>query len=99
MNDNDDRTPDITVKGEGFTTIYQFEAKTDDAMEWIKQNVVIPEYMWLGSRRFIVEHRYMPPIVAGMIENGFNVLHENTRLYCCITEAGYISVGNALFRG
>lgn len=50
-------------------TVFGLEPITEEAKQWIKDNVETEPYQWLGNV-LVVEHRYIADIVAGMIEDG-----------------------------
>ena len=50
-------------------TVFRLEPRTDEARDWIKENVQYEPYQKLGNA-LVVEHRYVADIVAGMMEAG-----------------------------
>lgn len=66
-----DTTADITVQSDG--TITTFYAHSDEAREWIEENVEVPDYMSLRGGGFHCESRYADDIHSGMIDAGLEV--------------------------
>jgi hypothetical protein len=54
---------DVLVTNEG--TIWMFTPLTDEAKEWVKENVPTESWQWMGNS-FCCEHRYAPDLVEGM---------------------------------
>ena len=48
-------------------TIFYLTPRTDEARNWIEENVHYESYQILGNS-VVVEHRYIADIVAGMME-------------------------------
>jgi len=53
-------------------TIVQVIATSDEAKDWIDENVEAPAYMWNGTV-LNIEHRFAGDILAGMIESGLEI--------------------------
>ena len=53
-------------------TVFCLTPRTDEAKNWIKENVQYESYQMLGNS-VAVEHRYIADIVAGMTEVGLVV--------------------------
>ena len=53
-------------------TVFRLEPITDEAKDWIEENVHYESYQMPGNF-VIVEHRYIADIVAGMREAGLVV--------------------------
>lgn len=62
---------DIEIENHG--TLYLFRLHTDEAREWVEQNVEVPDYMWRGKDVFACEHRYAESLTNGMISAGLDV--------------------------
>ena len=60
-------TADFEVLDHG--TIVQVIALTEEATDWINENVDAPSYMWNGTV-LNIEHRMADAIIAGMIGDG-----------------------------
>lgn len=63
------KTIDVFVRNEG--TIWLLYPRTVAAEAWIEHNVD-PEARWVGHA-LVVEHRYGPDIVAGLVADGLEV--------------------------
>ena len=50
-------------------TVFGIRPLTQEAKNWIKENVSYESWQWLGSM-LCIEHRYIADIVDGMIEAG-----------------------------
>jgi hypothetical protein len=64
-------TSDVTVVSDG--TITTFHAHSDEAKEWIEENVEVPDYMCLRDGGFHCESRYADDIHSGMLNAGLDV--------------------------
>lgn len=65
-------TPDFNVTGEGsWTTVYLLTPNTPAAREWVADNLPF-ERTTLGAS-IAVEHRYIAPIVEGIMNDGLTV--------------------------
>ena len=62
--------PDVMVENHG--TVFLFAPLSDAAKEWVRENVVLEPYQWLGPA-FSVEHRYARDLAAGMQSDGLVV--------------------------
>jgi hypothetical protein len=58
------------VSGGG--TVYLFTAETETARAWVDDQVHLEAWQWMG-RAFAVEHRYVGPLVQGMLADGLRV--------------------------
>lgn len=67
-----DRIPDVEIEDQG--TIVVFTLKTDDAADWVRENVSVGDWQWLGERTFAVDHRAAEMLIEGMIHVGLEVL-------------------------
>jgi hypothetical protein len=45
---------------------------SDDAKIWVDENVALESWQWMGDA-FAVEPRYLPHLIEGIQENGFEV--------------------------
>lgn len=63
----DTKTADFEVIDQG--TIVQVVAHSEQAIDWINENVDAPSYMWNGTV-LNIEHRCASAIIAGMIDDG-----------------------------
>jgi len=64
---------DFTIIGSGpMTTVYLIQSNTDKAKKWLDENVQAEDYQWVGPN-LGVEHRYIGPIMEGMIDAGLTV--------------------------
>ncbi|MCY2927544.1 MAG: hypothetical protein NT031_19315 [Planctomycetota bacterium] len=61
---------DINVDDEG--SVFLFSPITPLAREWVATNLSLEGWQWLG-RAFAVEHRFVAPIVEGMMNDGLRV--------------------------
>jgi hypothetical protein len=61
---------DVTVSGDG--TVYLFHPESRAALVWLDDNVHLEGWQWLG-RAFAVEHRFVAPLVEGMLADGLRV--------------------------
>ena len=59
--------PDFTVSGGG--SIYIVEPLSEDAKDWVDENVGLEAWQWWGNG-FTVEHRYIGDLVEGMLSDG-----------------------------
>lgn len=50
-------------------SIVQVHAKTQEAKDWIDENVEAPAYMWSGEV-LNIEHRFADDIINGMLNAG-----------------------------
>ena len=64
---------DVTVANHG--TLFTFDLLTDEAREWVRENVQIEDHMRLGGgdHSFACEHRYARDLAEGMVEAGLTV--------------------------
>lgn len=62
--------PDVTVSGGG--SVYLFELESPEARAWVDDQVHVEDWQWLG-RAFAVDHRYVGPLVEGMLADGLGV--------------------------
>ena len=62
--------PDIIVRNEG--TIWTFEPVTDQAKDWIAQEIEIESWQWMGPM-FAVDHRMAQDLVGVLQEIGFEM--------------------------
>ena len=60
-------TADFEVVVHG--TIVQIIALSQDAIDWINENVDAPPYLWNGTV-LNIEHRYADAIIAGLVDDG-----------------------------
>lgn len=67
---NKKRVVDFRVSGGG--TIYLVEPVSDAAKEWVKENVPLESWQWLGPA-FAVEHRYITDLLAGIRGDGLAI--------------------------
>ena len=63
--------PDVTVDNQESVTL--FTLHTENAREWITENVELEPYQWMGQNAFAVEYRYAVELVSGMNEEGLLV--------------------------
>lgn len=66
---NEDVQPDVIIQNEG--NIFILWAVTDKGTTWLEANVASAQ-RW-GVSGFVVEHRYVNDVIAGMIESGLKV--------------------------
>ncbi|UIS25316.1 hypothetical protein [Erythrobacter phage vB_EliS-L02] len=60
---------DFAIRDSG--TIVQVVAESQDAKDWIEENVEAPSYMWNGVV-LNIEHRFAEAIIEGMIDSGLS---------------------------
>jgi hypothetical protein len=63
-------TVDIRILDEG--TLVGFKAISDEASDWIHENVHSEPWQWLGGTLW-VDHRFAPMLLDGIAEAGFEV--------------------------
>jgi len=63
-------TPDVVVHYNG--SIVMVECATDAAMAWVKDNLSLESWQWMG-RSFSCEPRYIDALVEGMDADGLTV--------------------------
>ena len=63
---------DVTVSYRQGDTIARVTPNTQTAKDWIGENVQAEGYQWLG-KSLCVEHRYVDPLVDGMLSAGLDV--------------------------
>jgi len=61
---------DINVDDEG--SVFLFTPVTKLAREWVAQHLSLEGWQWMGHS-FGVEHRFVAPIVEGMLADGLRV--------------------------
>lgn len=70
--------PDVVVTGRGGTVV-MFQPITDEAREWVDENVGLEPWQWMGPA-FAVEHRFVGDLIEGMEADGlvvvWGMLHE-----------------------
>jgi hypothetical protein len=62
--------PDIEIQREG--TLFLAWPKTDKGAAWIGENVQEGATYWLQA--LVVEHRFIHPLIQGMIDDGLVVV-------------------------
>ena len=62
---------DVTIHNYG--SIVQFQLHTEEAREWVDENVQADDWQWSGRGFLNVEHRYAGHLADGMIDAGFEV--------------------------
>lgn len=60
-------TADFEVLDHG--TIVQVVALSEEATDWINENVDAPDYMWNGTT-LNIDHRFAGDIINGMLDDG-----------------------------
>ncbi len=63
-------TLDVRFRDEG--SIVMVEPLTEAAKEWVRENVPLESWQWLGSR-FCCEPRMVKNLMNGMVEGGLNI--------------------------
>jgi hypothetical protein len=63
--------PDVLVRNNG--SMFTCTLLTKSAQAWVKENVELEGWAWLGKATFAVEHGYIQGLVAGMQDAGLNV--------------------------
>lgn len=53
--------------------IYMFELLTEAARQWVKDNVSVESWQWLGGA-FAVDHGYALDLAQGMLDAGLRVV-------------------------
>lgn len=72
------RDTDFCVKGGG--TVFMVAPVSDAAKEWVRENVRLESYQWLGNA-FGVEHRYVRDLLDGVRADGLTVSYSDKALY------------------
>ena len=62
---------DVTVVNQG--SVFAFYLNTQEAKDWVEENVQTEGYQWLGDGMFAVEWRYAAALARGMQEDGLVV--------------------------
>ena len=62
---------DVLVEFDG--SVARFELKTQEAKNWVNENVELEGWQWLGKESFAVDHRFTDPLITGMEESGLSV--------------------------
>lgn len=65
------RGADVLVMRDG--TLFLLTLESEAAHAWVRENVDVPDYMWLGTSMVAVESSYAGDIVAGMAADGLEV--------------------------
>jgi hypothetical protein len=60
------------VEVENHSTVALLRANTPEATDWIEEHCFSESWQYMGSA-LAVEPRYLPPIIAGLREDGFTV--------------------------
>lgn len=55
---------DVLLENDG--SVVRFEIQTPEAMNWVKENINLEGWQWLGRNSFAVEHRFAKDIAEGM---------------------------------
>ena len=55
---------DVTIEDQGSLVLFKIES--EEAQEWVDENVDVPDFAWLGGYSFVVEHRYADALIAGL---------------------------------
>lgn len=63
-------TPDVTVTNEG--SVFLVTPYTQDARDWISENVHTEGWQWMGQS-LAIEHRFVSDLVDGMLDAGLDV--------------------------
>ena len=64
---------DFQVRNEG--NIFMVYPKTDEAQQWVEENVGLEGWQWLGGG-FAVDHRMIENLLDGMAGAGLGVTEE-----------------------
>jgi hypothetical protein len=63
----------IRVKNDG--TIWIFHLSEQEEVEWVKENVSVPEWAWQNGTNFVCEPRCGATLIEGLrVEGGFEVV-------------------------
>lgn len=62
---------DVTVEDQGSLVLFKIESQ--EAQEWVDDNIDVPDFAWLGGQQFVVEHRFADNLIAGLQDAGFEV--------------------------
>ena len=60
--------------------MYLVTPKSQQAKEWVKENVELEPWQWMGDS-FSVDHHYVEDLEQGMLEAGFTT-DDITTKYC-----------------
>jgi hypothetical protein len=62
---------DVNVRDEG--TVVLLSLQSDEAHDWVDENVAVEDWQWMGQHSFCVDHRFAVPLIEGMIRGGLEV--------------------------
>lgn len=62
---------DVRIKVEG--TVWVFHLRSDDAIEWVNENVEVEDWQQLGHNHFAADWRPAQDLMGAMIEEGLTV--------------------------
>jgi hypothetical protein len=64
------KKPDVMARSHG--SVWMFEPVSPRAKEWVKENVAVEGWAWMGPA-FAVDHRYADNLISGMVDAGMEV--------------------------